>query len=164
MSIAATDLSNRLSGGATNSDPLLSLGGAKSSTAALTALFDNVSGDEAASGTVEYRCVYLHNGHASLTLTGAKAWLPANTPSTSTIVEIGVGSSAINGTEQAVANERTAPAGVTFAAALTVDAAVALGDIPPGQHRAVWLRRTVAAGAAALSADSFTLRITGDTL
>lgn len=163
MAITSADLSFRLSGGAANASAAASLGGAKSSTTVPAKLFDDVSSAEAAAGTVEYRCVYVHNGHASLTLTGAKAWLPSNTPSPNTIVEIGVGSAAINGAEPTVANERTAPAGVTFGAALTLAAGVDLGDIPPGQHRAVWLRRTVSAGAAALASDPITLRATGDT-
>jgi hypothetical protein len=163
MPIAASDIYCRLSGGASNANANAALGGAKSTTNAPTRLFDDVTSTEASAGTIEYRCVYVHNGHASLTLQGAKAWAPSNTPSTSTIVEIGVGTSATNGTEQSVANERTAPTGVTFAPAATFAAAVDLGDIPPGQHRAIWLRRTVTAGAVALASDPVTIRATGDT-
>lgn len=163
MPVAASDIAIRLSGGAGNGSGPASLGGVKSATAAMNQLFDNVSSPEAAAGTVEYRCVYVHNGHATLPLVGAVAWLPANTPSAGTIAEIGVGTSAVNGNEQSVANERTAPAGVTFAAALTIGSAVSLGDIPAGQHRAVWLRRTVSPGAGGITADPFTLRVTGET-
>lgn len=163
MAIEASDIIFRLSGGAANADPLLSVGGAKSSVVVVgNAIFDTVSGDESTAGDVEYRCVYVHNAHATLTLTGAVAWLPTNTPSTGTAVDVGVGTSAVNATEQTVANESAAPSGVTFAAAATQGAGVALGDIPPGQHRAIWIRRTVNAGAAAFS-DSFTLRATGTT-
>lgn len=164
MPIASSDLSFRLSGGSANTNAAASLGGAKSSGVIPAKLFDDVSSAEAAAGTVEYRCVYPHNGNASLTLTGAKVWLPSNTPSPGTIIEVGVGTSAVNGTEQTVANERTAPTGVSFVAALTLAGAVDLGDIPAGQHRAIWLRRTVSAGAAALGSDPCTLRVTGDTL
>lgn len=162
MPIVSTDIKFRLSGGASNAVQIASLGGAKSSTDAAAGIFDDVSSAESAAGDIEYRCVYVHNNHGSLTLTGAVAWTPTNTPSASTTVDIGVGTSAVNGTEQTVANESTAPSGITFVAAATQGAGVALGDIPFGQHRAVWLRRTVTAGAAA-AADSFTLRATGDT-
>lgn len=163
MAIASTDIKFRLSGGASNATQIASLGGVKSTTTDATAgIFDDVSSAESAAGDVEYRCVYVHNNHGTLTLTGAVAWLAANTPSASTDVAIGVGTSAVNGTEQTVANESTAPTGITFVAAATQGAGVALGDIPAGQHRAVWIRRTVTAGAAA-AADSFTLRATGDT-
>jgi hypothetical protein len=163
MSITSTDISLHLSGGAANATAAASLGGVKSSTAPPSGVFDNVSSTEATAGSVEFRCLYAQNDHATLTLTGAKAWLPANTPSPGTVVEIGVGTSAINATEQSVANETTAPAGVTFAAALTLATAVTLGDLAPGQSRAIWLRRTVSAGAAAIAADTFSVRVTGDT-
>lgn len=162
MAIVSTDIKIRLSGGAGNAVQIASLGGAKSSTDATAGIFDDVTSAESAAGDIEYRCVYVHNNHGSLTLTSAVAWLAANTPSATTTIDIGVGSSAVNGTEQTVANESTAPTGITFVAAATQGAGVALGDIPFGQHRAVWLRRTVNAGTAAAS-DAFTLRATGDT-
>lgn len=162
MAIVAGDIIFRLSGGASNAVQAASLGGAKSSSAASASIFDDVSSGESTAGDVEYRCVYAHNAHGSLTLTGAVAWLAANTPSATTTVDIAVGTSAVNGTEQTVANEGTAPTGVTWVAAASLGAGVALGDIPPGQHRAIWLRRTINAGTAA-AADGFTLRVTGDT-
>lgn len=163
MAIAPSDIVFRLSGGASNSAPGVSLGGVKSSSVVAPAtVFDSVDGSESAAGDVEYRCVYVHNAHATLTMQNAVAWLFANTPNASTDVAVGVGTSAVNGTEQTVANEGTMPAGVTFSAAATQGAGVALGSIPPGQHRAVWLRRTVTAGAAA-SADGCTLRVTCNT-
>ena len=163
MPIVTADLAYRLSGGASNTDPTLSIGGAKSTTAVNGAtLFDAVSSAESAAGDVEYRCYYAHNGHATLTLTSAVAWISANTPSASTTLDIGVGAAAVNGTETAITNESTAPAGVTFSAAASKGAGIALGDIPAGQHRAVWVRRTINAGAGA-SSDTATLRFEGDT-
>jgi hypothetical protein len=162
MAIQPTDIHFRLSGGASNALPAASLGGAKSSVDAPAGLFDDVSSAEAAAGRIEYRGVYVHNAHASLTLVGAVLWLAANTPSASTTVDVGVGTSAVNGVEQTIADEATAPSGVTFAAAASQGAGVALGDIPAGQSRFVWLRRTVSAGAAAVN-DAFTLRAIGDT-
>ncbi len=163
MAISPADIVYRLSGGASNAVPAASLGGAKSSTVvAPAALFDTIDGAEAAAGDTEYRCIYVHNAHATLTMQNAVAWLVANTPNASTDAAVGVGSSAINGTEQTVANEGAAPSSVTFSAAASQAAGVALGSIPPGQHRAVWIRRAVTAGAPA-SADGCTLRVTCDT-
>lgn len=162
MAIASTDIQYRLSGGAGNTVPAASLGGAKSTTVAGASIFDDVSSAEAVAGDTEYRCVYVHNAHGSLTLTGAVLWIPANTPSPTTTIDVGVGTSPVNGTEQTVADENTAPSGVTFVAAGTLGAGVSLGDIPAGQSRAVWFRRTVQAGTAAAS-DSCTFRVTGDT-
>lgn len=163
MAIVTTDIKYRLSGGSSNTDPNASIGGAKSSTEAASSIFDDVSSGEAAAGDTEYRCVYVHNNHGSLTMLGAKVWIQSNTPSADTTVALGAGASAINGTETAVADENTAPGSVTFSTPTDLAGGIALGDIPPGQHKAVWVRRTVSA-AAAVAADGFTLRVGCDTL
>lgn len=163
MPIVASDIKYRLSGGAANTDANASLGGAKSTTDVPAGYFDNVSSAEASAGDVEYRSIYVHNNHGSLTMLGAKIWIESNTPSAETNADIGLGTSAINGTEQTVANESTAPSGVSFSAPTNLAGGLALGDIPPGQHKAVWVRRTVTAGAAAAN-DGFTLRTQCDTL
>lgn len=162
MAIISTDIKYRLSGGAANSAPSASLGGAKSSTDAPIGIFDDVSSAEASAGSVEYRCIYVHNAHLTLTLLGAKLWIQANTPSASTDVAVGLGSSGLNATEQTVATEVTAPTGVTFSSPAAFASGLTLGDVPAGQHFPVWVRRTVTAGAAAAS-DTFTLRVQGDT-
>ncbi len=166
MPITSTDLKFRLSGGAANSNPNASLGGAKSSTeigTGLHNLFDQVGSAETTSGDTEYRCFYVHNAHATLALENAVIYIQSNTPSGDTSVEIAVGSAAVNGTEQTVANESAAPTGVTFSSAANLGAALALGNIPAGQHRAVWVKRIVNAGAAAYNNDQVTLRVQGDT-
>jgi hypothetical protein len=162
MPILSSEIHYRLSGGASNTDPNASLGGVKSSTQMSTNLFDTVSSAEAAAGDVEYRCFYVHNDNASLTLESAVIWIHANTPSSATELAIGLGTSNVNGTEQTVADEGTAPTGVTFSAAPNEGSAIQLGNIPAGQHRAVWVRRTVDASAPA-SNDTATLRVKGDT-
>ncbi len=163
MPIISTDIQLRLSGGAANADPNASLGGAKSSTQWSSAIFDNVGSAEAAAGDTEYRCTYVHNNHGSLTMLSPKVWIQSNTPSADTTVAIGAGTAAVNATEQTVADEQTAPSGVSFSEPANEGAAITLADIPPGQHKAVWIRRTVTAGAAAAN-DGFTLRVKCDTL
>jgi hypothetical protein len=161
MPIVASDIKYRLSGGAANSNPLLSIGGAKSSEDAPAGLFDTVSGAESAAGDTEYRCIYVHNNHGSLELTNPVVWIQSNTPGNR--ISIGIGASAVNGTETATADESTAPGGgVTFSQPANLGAGLALGSIPAGQHKAVWVRRVVAAAAAANN-DSVTLRVSGDT-
>lgn len=162
MPISSSDIIYRLSGGASNSDPNAALGGAKSSVAAGSDILDAVSSAEAAAGDINYRCVYVHNAHATLTLLGAKVWIQAQTPSADTDVAIGLGTSAIGGTEQTIANEATAPSGVTFSQPSSFAGGLSIGDLAPGESKAVWVRRTVNA-AAALASDSFTLRVQGDT-
>jgi len=162
MPIIASEIQYRLSGGAANADANLSLGGIISATAAPAGLFDTIVGAESAAGDVEYRCFYVRNANATLSLQTAIQFIQANTASADTQIAIGLGTSAINGTEQTIANESTAPIGVTFSEPATLGAGIALGSIPATQHKAVWVRRTINVAAAA-SNDTYDLRTTGDT-
>lgn len=169
MPVDPADIVYRLSGGAGNTDVNASLGGVKSSTAVTdnvdNNLFDDVSGDEHTAGRTEYRCIYVHNADATVTLQGGKVWRPVHSPGADTVVAIAVGTAAVNGTEQTVANETTAPTGVTWSTT-AVDRAsgLALGDIPPGQHKAVWIRRVVSAGSTPQAAATAGIQAGGDTL
>jgi hypothetical protein len=163
MPIVAGDIHYRLSGGAANSDHAASLGGAKSSVQVTPAsLFDDVSGAESAAGDTEYRCVYIHNAHATLALQNAVVWIQTNTPSPGTTVDIALAGEGVNATAETVANENTAPVGESFVAAANKGAGLSLGNLAAGQHYGLWIRRTVTAGASAF-ADSFTIRVEGDT-
>ena len=167
MPIAGSDIQIRLSGGAANSDPNASIGGAKSSVqvvdASLHNLFDIVSSAESLAGDIEYRLIYVHNAHATLSLQNAVAWIQTQTPDTQTSADIGVAAAAVNATETAIANENTAPASVSFSAPAVEGSALPLGTLPAGQHRGLWIRRTINAGAAAFNTDSVVIRIKGDT-
>lgn len=163
MPIISSDLKYRLSGGSANTDQNAALGGIASTTDASAAIFDNVASDEGSVGDTEYRCVYVRNNHGSLTALATKIWIQTNTPSADTTVDIGLGTSAVNAVEQTVANENTAPAGVAFSAPANEAAGLVIGDLAPGATKAVWIRRTVTAGAAAAN-DSFTVRTKCDTL
>lgn len=160
MSIITADFSRRLSGGAANASGNASIGGAKSSVAfpsTIDGLFDAVSAAEALAGRIEYRCFYLHNANAADAMIAARVWISTQTPLAGTVLAIGLGAAALNGTETAIANETTAPAGVTFSEPADAASGIALGNIPAGQHRAIWLRRTVNAGAGASANDTFEL-------
>lgn len=162
MPIITTDIKYKLSGGAANSDPLASIGGAKSSVDSSSTIFDDVTSGEATSGDIEYRCVYILNSHVTLSYQAAKVWIQTQTPSADTDVAIGLAAAGLNAAETAVANENTAPAGVTFSAPSSFAGGLSLGTIPAGQYYGIWIRRTVNAAAAGAS-DSFTLRVQGDT-
>lgn len=162
MPIITTDIQYRHSGGAANATDDASLGGAKSSNAISGTMLDDVSAAESLAGSVEYRCYYVHNNHGSLQLTSPVVWLQAQTLGAGHTIDIGVGTAAVNGTEQTIANETTAPVGVTFSAPITLGTGLALGSLPAGQHKALWVRRTVAAASVA-SNNSYTLRVQGET-
>lgn len=170
MPIVASDIVYRLSGGTGNTDPNASIGGARSTagggvitTDTINNVWDNVAGADSAAGDIEYRCIYILNNHGSLTLTAPVIWIDSNTASADTTVAIAIGSSAVNGTETAVANENTAPSGPTFSTPTSFGAGLALGDLAAGAHKAVWIRRTVTAGAAAANNDAYVLKVQGET-
>lgn len=164
MTITTSDLDFYLSGGASNTSGDASLGGAISSTAPSThvnELFDYVSAVEAEGGDTEYRCIYVKNGNATFTLFNSVLWISTNTPSVYTDVQIGLGTSAVSGEEQTIANENTAPVGVTFSAAATEATALSIGDLEPGEHKAIWIKRTVTETTTGVSADYVILRFKG---
>jgi hypothetical protein len=130
-------------------------------------LFDDISGAENAASTVDYRCIFIHNSNASNTLENAVIYLQSETAGGANIA-VGADTTAASalgsGSAQAltVANETTAPAGVSFSSPTTAGTGVSLGNIPSGQVKAFWVRRT-ATNSAALSNDGVTLAVSGDT-
>lgn len=177
MAIVAADIKKKFStksgsaGNSLTSDGPSSLGKYISTTeiadATLHALFDIVTGDENAASDVEYRCIFIHNAHATLTLQSAVVWLTAEVAggadhaiSVDATAASAIGSATAQAKE--IADEDTAPASQTFSAPATKAAGLSLGDIPAGQCRAVWVRRT-ANDTGAVDADGVTINIAGDT-
>lgn len=179
MAILTTDILVKLSvttGSAGNStaqaNPNNSLGKYISTTAyaggTLHDLFDVITGDENAASTVDYRCLFVHNAHASLTLTAPYLWITAETSgganmslAVDNIAASSIGSSSAQAA--VIASETTAPSGVgTFSAPTTKATGLALSDLAAGQCRAFWLKRT-ATNSVAIDSDGFTFRIEGDT-
>lgn len=167
--IVQADLKYNYSGGATNANPDLSIGGVRS-TAIVTDnvdnnLFDDVTGALHTAGTTDYRHIYLFNDNDALTLTSAVAWIPSNVSGAEENIAIGVGTAAVGGTDGAVANDATAPSGVVFGSACTSRAlGTALGDITSNSWKGIWIRRTVAAGSTPQAAATSQVEFGGDTL
>ena len=147
----------RLTGGASNSDPNASLGGVRSSNAlsatALNNLFDDVSPAESAAGDTEYRALDLYNS-GDATAGGVVVFMSTETTSSGTQLDFGIEASPIN-SSLSVANESTAPAGVSFAH-YTSGSKLSLPDIAASSGCRVWFRRVVDAGAANLNPDQGT--------
>lgn len=135
--------------------------------ATLGNIFDDVSGDDNAASDVEYRCLFVHNNHVTLTLQSPILWIDAETAGGADIA-IAVDDLAASPIGQAaaqadeVADEDTAPTGETFASPTTKGGGIAMSDIPAGECRAVWVRRT-AADTVALDNDGVTIKVEGDT-
>ena len=126
----------------------------------LNDLFDQVSSDEALAGKLSYRCFYVENQHATLTLSGAGLYITSQTTSTSTSIAGGRGLNNAGIEEAELANELIDPGAVFLD---TVDQIIALPDIPPASFVGIWLRRNVSANASAADADTSTFEIRGDT-
>lgn len=177
MPIVSSDILLRLSGGSSNTSPAAALGGAMSTvsggiitSAAANNLWDDVTAPEASAGDTEYRCVYVHNNHGSLTLQNAVLWVDTSssgTTSPDTSIDVALDSAAVGSTAASTsANESTAPTGgtaPTFAGtAVSKGTALSIGDIAAGSKKAFWVKRVVTAGAAAYS-DVASFRVEGDT-
>lgn len=177
MPIASTDLLQKLSttagaAGNANAGTIAGALGKYISTTAVSAtaqnnLLENVTGDENAASTTFYKCVFVHNAHATLTWTAPVLWLSAETAGGASLA-LGVDTTAASALAASaaqaltVANRTTVPAAVTFSAPTTKAAGLALGNIGPGQVKAFWVRLTTANTAAA-TGDGGTWRCEGDT-
>ena len=153
MAIVSGDLRFHLTGGAANADPSLSLGGVISSVqltdATLENLFDNVSPAQALAGCTHYRALSFKNASA-LTAYGAVVFISQETTSADTTVAIAYDST---GTQD-VADEDTAPTGLSFSTPVSLATAVALGDVAAAGVARIWFKRTVTASVAAAAADT----------
>lgn len=170
MAINNANLKLYLSGGVSNTDPDLSLGGARSTTevssTAMNNLFDNVDSTEATNGDVEYRCFYFRNEDADVNgLISPKLWFVSNTPSPTTNMKMGLDIAGLNGTATTIANESTAPSNVVFSDTYTTKAlGLALPDMYENDYIAIWFERTINSSTASASSDLTTIRVEGDTV
>lgn len=180
MAITSTDLLYKFSvktgaaGNSTAGTAAGSLGKYISTTqitdATLNNLFDDVTGDEnAASAVVDYRCIFIHNAHASLAWQSPVVWISAETANgvdcaiaTDNTAASAIGSASAQAAE--IATETTTPTGVSaFSGPTSKATGLSLGaSIAAGSCKAIWIRRT-SANRAALDNDSVTVRCEGDT-
>lgn len=176
MAITATDIVTRFSttagaaGDSTAGTAAGSLGKYVSTTAWAdgATLFDDVTGAENAASEAEYRCIFVLNNHATLSLLNAVVYVSAEVAGGASVaiaVDNIAASAKGSASAQAaqIANEDTAPTGVgAFSTPTTAGTGLSLGTLAPGQVRGVWIRRTTA-NTSAVDADGFTLGIAGDT-
>ena len=119
----------------------------------LNNLFGDITGPENAAGQVDYACVFIWNNTLSgNSMLNAVAWLPSvDKTAGGASVAVGVDPTAASpltgsSTPQAVGigSPTQAPAGVTVWAppSSTNAGGLALGTIPPGTVKAVWIQRT----------------------
>lgn len=174
MPIADTDIENRYSGGAGNTTPDNSIGGAMSTAGGGLVANDTLNNDmsditsaQALAGVINYRGRYYKNNHGTLTYIAPVMWIDSQTSSADTALAIGIAVEDVNTAIETLANQFTAPAGVTFSAPANFASglptgAIGDGNLDAGEYRGHWVRYTVNAGAAA-ALDTYTLSIRGDT-
>lgn len=177
MAIVAGDIVLRLSttagsaGDTTTGTAPGSLGKYVSTTvmpSTLNGLFDDVTGSENAASTVDYRCIFVLNNHATLTASAMTIYLASEVAGgTSIAIALDSIAASAKGSASAqaaqIASETTAPTGVgAFSSPTTDGTGLSIGSLAPGQVKAVWVRRT-AANSAPLSNDGVTLAVTFDT-
>lgn len=141
-----------------------SLGGGINSFVVPTGLnlyYDDVDYDEAVTGSVSYRCMYIKNESQTDIYVGASIYVATRTPSFSTSVELGLGTSGLNGVEQSITAEEIAPVGVTFVPT-SEGAPLLMGDLGIDEFYPVWTKRIVAPEAFGASNDYVVLGLTGD--
>lgn len=180
MPIVASDIKIRLSvttgsaGNTSTSSGPASLGKYISTTDVPTGtnqLFNTITGTENAGSVVKYRCFFVYNSHATLTLQSAVVWLQGGDPAGGAVVTLAVDSTAASAVGSATAQALTAASetapggsitGLTYSAPSSSTTGLSLGNIGPGQCRAVWVKQ--AAQNSSAVTETVTLAVTGSTL
>jgi len=146
-----------------SANPFLSLGGAIHATEITDAsdenLFENIGLVDAAAGETYYRCIYLVAG--AFSYSALKAWISGGTPSLGTKVYIALGTSGVDGVEQTIADENTAPTSVIFTSPTSESSGVAIPDLLTGEHHAIWIKLVLSAGTGGYDTDYFRLSVGG---
>lgn len=153
MAIMPGDIEFYYSTGATGAseeqtDPQASLGGAIATnvvTGNINNVLDDITLEEATTGRVEYRMLYVKNAHPDQTIENAVIWMV----STGQVLDIALDPAPVGSpSTKTIPSETTAPTGITFAGiAVSLATALVIGDIGPGEIKAFWEKCTIAAGA-----------------
>ncbi len=159
----AAEVDYRLSGGAANSDPNASLGGAMSSVSVDSNnnpnLFANVGTSEASSGSDKYRCIFITP--PAKNYVNVSIWISTSTLSNDTQLHIAVAPEGKNADAEIIANEDVSPVDVIFTRPVQDYNALSLPDLNAGDRIAVWIKRNVKAGAAGYPNDYGRLVVEG---
>lgn len=158
-------------GNTQGSSAAVSLGGRISTTLvssnSVNNVFDDITGAQNAISQVDYRCLFVHNSHATLTMLNTIAYIAAEVAGATTIALAAdqIAPSPIGQTAaqaSTIPTDVTAPVGMTFTSPTTPETAVALGNIPAGYCKAIWIKRA-AGNTTAVNSDGFSLQISSDT-
>jgi len=157
------------SGGVGSGSQSLSLGGARSQVTAgqittniSSNLFPSVTTAQATAGIAnQYRMFYVYNDALGVTIRNAYIWFETLNSDADITFKMGLDPGGKNSTPAVIANENTAPAGVTFTQPVSNFSALYMGRLNPGDSFPVWMDRTTAVNAQIYVNDGPTVRVEG---
>ena len=119
-------------------------------------MFDDVTKDESDTGMTDYRLVYIKNDSVD-TKKEVKLWIASNATGEDS-VSIGLDPAGVSAAGAIIADENTAPVGVTFTAPSTDAAALSIGTMVSADYYGIWIKRLVPSGVTtAVPDDNFSL-------
>jgi len=150
MSIVASDI-QYFKSSQTNSD-----GGTISATqivdATLNNLFPDTNGDQAATGNITYRKIFVKNNHGSLTLQVPLVFIQMQADSDESI-SIALGTPT-----------DTDGSALTYSVPLDRAQGLTFADLAPGTSQAIWIQRTTPSNAVAFPSSTAQIQVEGDSL
>ena len=135
----------------------------------LNNVWPNVPGTESRDGSIRYRCLYVANTHASITLSNCYLWISFPTLSPHDEVALGLGTTpAGTGSETFYATDlhptgNPANHGVIFSTPTSYETGLGPFDLQPGWRKAFWVRKTLQSGASAYDTNQYGVKIRGET-
>lgn len=126
-------------------------------------VFRATTGAEGQSGITLYRCLFLTNTHATDSAQNLRVYVPSQAAGGATF-SIGLDpAGAVAGDSggaqaEVIADEETAPGGVTFSAPSTYGDGLDVGELAAGEAIGVWIRMVVPENAQAADEDSVLAR------
>jgi|WetSurMetagenome_2_1015567.scaffolds.fasta_scaffold161191_3 hypothetical protein len=175
--LSASDIYFMYTGTATGvANASLALGGTMNTSTITDALannvYDDVSGDESATGTIEYRCIAIKDSHATADMLNAKVWTTGYVRAGTSFDVISFAIEQTVGTGSlmnVIANAYTAPSQpftvkvggtVAWTAEGAPSSTLTYGTVAAGGGwMGLWLRRSVPLTAAAFSNRSVTIQV-----
>ena len=116
-------------------------------TPATNRTFDNISPLQSLSGYTDHRCFYIKNTAATGTAIDIKLWIKKQ-PDGADTLSLALDPAGLNGIALTIADEEDSGgvlAALPWAAPITQATALTIGNLVPGEYRALWVKRTVPA-------------------
>lgn len=104
-------------------------------------IFDDISKDESDVGMTDYRLIYIKNDSVDAKK-AVKVWIGSNATGEDS-VSIGLDPAGVSAAGAIIADELTAPSGVTFSAPSTDASALTIGTLVSADYYGIWIKRLV---------------------